>query len=263
MSDHSETEHSLSVEDWLDLPQELMESNKSKIGLESSAIRQCLSEQNQRLAEWNSNQLLILLNNLVAHRAATRASQDSTNADVDNGTGEDDLVLGNSHLGVGQSSNIVNGVTDALIMPDFDGEAYVTTEEHSAPLSELVQQQLHDYVSIICSMYEDNPFHNVSVFETGELIALMILCRLTLILHTQYQHASHVTMAVIKLLSSASGPQQKDDRNAHEGAGLHSKTFGISSDPMAHFALAFAALIHGTICFWLATPIEPLNCNAD
>jgi hypothetical protein len=62
-------------------------------------------------------------------------------------------------------------------------------------------------------------------------------------------------MSIIKLLSSLSNPHQstyfKDDssekiptRDEKEGERFHSKTFGISSDPITRFALAFASLIH-------------------
>jgi hypothetical protein len=71
--------------------------------------------------------------------------------------------LGSAHIGVGESASIIDEVKDALVMPHYNGKVYVEVEQTQADLSEIVQQQLHDYVSIICSMYIDHPFHNVSV----------------------------------------------------------------------------------------------------
>lgn len=227
MSDLSSSEDSFAFEDLLTIPKELFDYNRSKMGLGTNAIRQCLSEQNQRLADWNSNQLLHLLDHLVAYRDATLETEGMSKENMS--PDQKDTILGSAHLGVGQSSSILQEARDVIEMPHYDAKVFVKAEHTSGNLNELVQQQLCDYVSIVCSMYVDNPFHS-------------------------YQHASHVTMSIIKLFSSLSSSNQnnklkRDDSKPHYqdekvGAELHSKTFGISSDPMAHFALAFAALIH-------------------
>ena len=225
MSDLSQNEDSFDVGDWLDLPTELFNSQHD-LGFSTNAIRQTLSEQNQRLADWNSNQLLQLLDNVVAHRkAALKVAGVSSTSSTENG--QDAPAFGAAHLGVGDDSNIVKEAKDVIVMPPYDAEVFVKAQETPANLSEVVQQQLHDYVSIICSMYVDNPFHS-------------------------YQHASHVTMSIIKILTSLAAPHHNNlkdrnkDANRDEGerARHHAKTFGISSDPVTHFALAFATLIH-------------------
>ena len=67
-------------------------------------------------------------------------------------------------------------------------------------------------------MYKDNPFHN-------------------------FEHASHVTMSVSKLLSRVVAPSsQRQDQK--EGVSLHDHTYGITSDPLCQFACVLAALIH-------------------
>lgn len=67
------------------------------------------------------------------------------------------------------------------------------------------------------------------------------------------QHASHVTMSVIKLLSRIKAPTDLDMMEGHESsdemsqdlhAHLHDHTYGITSDPLTQFACAFAALVH-------------------
>jgi 3'5'-cyclic nucleotide phosphodiesterase len=81
--------------------------------------------------------------------------------------------------------------------------------------------------------YNDNPFHN-------------------------FEHASHVMMSVVKLLSRIVAPnavlealetpyemsvdeQQMQNKIAST---LHDHTYGITSDPLTQFAVVFSALIH-------------------
>jgi Adenylate and Guanylate cyclase catalytic domain len=73
-----------------------------------------------------------------------------------------------------------------------------------------VMKKLHHFVEIIASMYNNNPFHNFS-------------------------HASHVTLAMEKMLSRV-------ERNSECMSGAY--TNNICSDPLAQFAAVLAALIH-------------------
>jgi len=78
-------------------------------------------------------------------------------------------------------------------------------------LSPTIRTQLHDYVSKIESLYRDIPFHN-------------------------FEHASHVSMSVNKLMKRI-----VDQEGPH--AKVRQTTFGLSEDPLAHFAVVFSALI--------------------
>jgi hypothetical protein len=91
-------------------------------------------------------------------------------------------------------------------------------------LSYEVADQLRDYVATVASMYRDTPFHS-------------------------FDHASHVTMSVTKLLSRVVTPDTIDytDMKYKTKAGsskLHEYTFGITSDPLTQFSVAFSGLIH-------------------
>ena len=72
-------------------------------------------------------------------------------------------------------------------------------------------------------MYRDNPFHN-------------------------FEHASHVTMSVSKLLSrivaADVAPGEKSDGQTKILQNMHERTYGLTSDPLTQFAVAFSALIH-------------------
>jgi hypothetical protein len=69
-------------------------------------------------------------------------------------------------------------------------------------------------------MYRDNPFH----------------C---------FEHASHVTMSVSKLLSRIAAPDCVESEGGMDMASaLHDHTYGITSDPLTQFSVVMAALIH-------------------
>jgi class 3 adenylate cyclase len=76
-----------------------------------------------------------------------------------------------------------------------------------------VASQLKSYVIGIATMYRDNPFHN-------------------------FEHASHVTMSVTKLLSRV---VTTDDVTKNQGNGF---TDAIASNALTHLAVVFSALIH-------------------
>ena len=91
-------------------------------------------------------------------------------------------------------------------------------DPNSIRLSDKVYDQLRDYVAKIADLYRENPFHS-------------------------FEHASHVTQSVTKLLTRVVTPDV-DVQNNKIGNVLHQYTYGITSDPLIQFACAFSALIH-------------------
>ena len=93
----------------------------------------------------------------------------------------------------------------------------------SIELCPQAMSQLGDYVARIAAMYRENPFHN-------------------------FEHASHVTQSVSKLLARVVTLESIDyDDLCYKNDGetdLHKYTYGITSDPLIQFACAFSALIH-------------------
>ena len=77
-----------------------------------------------------------------------------------------------------------------------------------APLNPKVAQELGGYVSQIAQSYRCHAFH----------------C---------FEHASHVAMSVVKLVSRIVGVSALSDQS-----------YGIASDALAHFACVFSAVIH-------------------
>ena len=116
-------------------------------------------------------------------------------------------------------------MTQILKIPKFDPKK---VEGKKVPLNNKVREQLREFVRIVSNLYHDVPFHN-------------------------FGHASHVIMSASKLMHRIVRPdgidyhQDKKDESERQVAiahAIHTSTYGISSDPIMHFAVVFSALIH-------------------
>lgn len=79
------------------------------------------------------------------------------------------------------------------------------------PINETVIDQLRGYVRQILETYNDTPYHN-------------------------YEHCYHVTISINKLLELVLNTDIQGQRRH--------PTYGLRGDPMMHFVLVFAALVH-------------------
>jgi class 3 adenylate cyclase len=112
---------------------------------------------------------------------------------------------------------VLEEVKEIIHLPTFSGHRANKLED--VELDAMVLDQLEDYVSAVASMYRDNPFHN-------------------------FEHASHVVMSAVKLLSRIVVPDIGDVTGKDMASTLHDHTYGITSDPLTQFACVFSALIH-------------------
>jgi hypothetical protein len=160
-----------------------------------------------RLIDWSVEVLHKLLREIVARRKTSPSRTEKPQR-------VEAFIRGEGTL--------LEEVAEIITWPEFDAGA---TQNHfdadSIDLGEAVEAQLYDYVSRIASLYRDNPFHN-------------------------FEHAAHVTMSVVKLMSRIVGPSDIEyDSDATDRASmLHNHTNGITSDPLTQFACVFSALIH-------------------
>jgi len=177
-----------------------------------------LSPKMQRLVDWNVDQLSRLLRAVVARRNALKKLSNPKNS----------LYEQNNK----RTGTVLEEVKEVITLPNFDANTFKSVEDpDSIELPNEAMTQLHDYVTKICMMYRHVPFHN-------------------------FEHASHVTMSVSKLLSRIVAPDDvnyKDDSSAKTGnsnstkkiaSALHDHTYGITSDPLTQFSCVFSALIH-------------------
>jgi hypothetical protein len=158
------------------------------------------------LIDWNADVLLKLLKQIVTKREiAGKAGWDD----------EPELET---------KETIFDEVVEVINLPGFDGY----TGNKSLDVDPQVVQQLKEFVAAIGSAYRSNAFHCL-------------------------RHASHVTMAVTKLISrievsdfDATNQETDDDPEVTEliATHLHKYTYGITSDPLAQFAVVLSALIH-------------------
>ena len=121
-------------------------------------------------------------------------------------------------------------VQEAIRTPDFNADvAEATLDYELVQVPEAIINDVRDYVAMIAAAYKGNKFHN-------------------------FDHASHVTMSVAKLLGRVVTPDIPSERAAESvtnpkarnqmAAQIHNFTHGLTSDPLASLALVFAGLIH-------------------
>jgi len=162
-----------------------------------------LNDKLVRLIKWNAEMLARLLRQIIARREATGVRPEPLEAIEKVGLHRSD-------------ETVLDEAKAAVNLPTFDANV---AKNHNASdvvdLDNAVTEQLHKYVETLAWGYRRNPFHN-------------------------FEHASHVTMSVTKLLSRIVAPDL-DDADEKD---LHDHTYGITSDPLTQFSCVFSALIH-------------------
>jgi class 3 adenylate cyclase len=163
-----------------------------------------------RLVDWNVDTLGNILRQITARREASYSSRKSVKV-YEMATPKLTMLEG----------TVLDEVTEIIELPPFDPQVACRQKDpKTIQLDTVVLEQLESFVTAVANMYRQNPFHN-------------------------FEHASHVTMSVVKLLNRIIIPEESRDGKKHQVAStLHDYTYGITSDPLTHFACVFAALIH-------------------
>lgn len=177
--------------------------------MDDAKVLKLMSEKTDRLVNWNVEVLSNPLKQIAAHREQEN-QQFKTPAE--------NLRLSDQYLG----ANTLDEVKEIIALPKFDPKAsHVDQDTDSVELDAKVTSQLRDFVQTVASLYHDNAFHN-------------------------FEHASHVTMSTVKLLSRIVGsPNEAPEAPTSKTASmLHANSHGITSDPLTQFACIFSALIH-------------------
>eukprot|EP00980_Cylindrotheca_fusiformis_P017023 scaffold5209_cov97-Cylindrotheca_fusiformis.AAC.1 len=170
-----------------------------------------------RLVEWNVEVLSSLLQQIIASRGG-----------VVNGIS----TLSNAERNIGTGAGtVLDEFTPIIPLKRFEAEDLrARPSPSSIDIGEKAKSQLRSYLSQIAGMYRDNPFHN-------------------------FQHASHVTASVKKLLTrivkvgEGNGLAESRGRNDHINddvnlVDLAGHSYGITSDPLTQFAVVYSAIIH-------------------
>ena len=151
------------------------------------------TEKTTRLVAWNADVLVRLIKQIVARRKASRLPLGGTGAVDEN-------------VFLKEGNHVIDEVQEIIHLPESDKNALAEEQDlDNIHIEQDVTEQLFDYVSNIAALYQNNPFHN-------------------------FEHASHVTMSVTKLLSRIVAPS---DKNVDE-------TYGITNDPLTQFACVYS-----------------------
>ena len=154
-----------------------------------------------RLVSWNVDVMSRLLRQIIARRELL-------------GDQENSLLTKDGYDPMGEG--VLSEVSEIIRLPSHNISLNdVIARAESTDLPKEIRESLHNLVASLAALYHNNPFHN-------------------------FEHASHVTMSVTKLLSRIVAPS---DLNAGAST-LHDHTYGITSDPLTQFACVFSALIH-------------------
>eukprot|EP00980_Cylindrotheca_fusiformis_P003628 scaffold814_cov100-Cylindrotheca_fusiformis.AAC.10 len=205
---------------WLCSPQDAVKeaSRKKSIAPASSAascsdgialesLEKSLPPRILRLVKWNVEILKKLLKGVIAKQQGRPAHKKWSNQ-----TEKRERELS-------KQKQCLREVTEIIALPQYDQRGYGDPSKVQVPIE--AENELRHFVCMIASMHRDNHFHN-------------------------FEHASHVTMSVSKLLSRIVAPEEVIN-GKHEsdlGMSLHDHTYGITSDPLTQFSIVLAALIH-------------------
>jgi hypothetical protein len=162
------------------------------------------TSKNKRLVSWLAELMTIHLKELVAQRGNKPSLPDNVDPEA----------------AVKKGEMVRDEVVEAFTLPKFKAGAVDRRRDvKSVELKPEVISQLKDYVGAIAAQYQNNNFHN-------------------------FEHASHVTMSAMKFLNRIVVPDQVNYNADSLETDLHEYTFGITSDALSQFAVAFSALIH-------------------
>merc|ERR1712241_687796 len=177
------------------------------------AMKSLSYDRRRRLIDWNVDLFAGSIRKIIARRGPNKNSS--------KGKRKSDCTTSSS--GSNGSGTVLDEVVEIIELPSYDPKVSYLQEDHqSIRLDDKVMMQLRKYISTITSKYNENPFHN-------------------------FEHASHVTMSVAKLLSRIVAPNMETSTNTeivNTSSTLHDHTYGITSDPLTQFACVFSALIH-------------------
>ena len=159
----------------------------------------------QRLVDWNVELLERLLKRILAKRAAAAGMSGQTET---------------PKFKKQEGQIVVDEVVESISFPELDPSTSAgKIDANSVELSLAATSQLREYVTKIGHQFAQNPFHCLD-------------------------HGSQVSMTANKLLSRIVSPANKSGSSKYDASELYEQTFGLASDPLAQFAVVFAALIH-------------------
>jgi Adenylate and Guanylate cyclase catalytic domain len=132
----------------------------------SPKMRRNTSSSTARLIDWNVDMLLRLLKQVEAKRQMRRVIAEPVSHEQ-----EEVHALRDTFS---KSGSVVDEVAEIIAMPSFEAQAVNShkIDPESIVLDEDIEMQLREFVTVIASMYRDNPFHNFEHACHGEFFCL-------------------------------------------------------------------------------------------
>jgi hypothetical protein len=162
-----------------------------------------VASKNGHVIDWTVEILVGLLKEIAARRMSVGVQPDPS-----------EIVKAAEKQLLKSCSVPMDEIKEIINLPRYDASKE-DVDPSDVVIGPDVISQLKNYVECISDSYNKNPFHN-------------------------FEHASHVTMSVAKLLKRIVAPTDKDDNERD----LHDHTYGITSDPLTQFSVVMSALIH-------------------
>ena len=184
-----------------------------------------LDRKSERLVDWIVEMLSQYLQQVVHSRQITKniSIQDERFGTSINSRSQSTIKrIQESHRVEGDKTTVVDEFEESINILVYHRDRQSPNGRNSNQdhlLSSQVKKQLLAYVSNICRMYNDeNPFHN-------------------------FDHASHVTMSVVKLIQRVVATP-KSPSISNQPWAKYDHSYGLANDPLAQFACVFSAMIH-------------------
>ncbi|CAJ1959103.1 unnamed protein product [Cylindrotheca closterium] len=164
-----------------------------------------------RLVEWHVESLCYMLQQIIASRGGAVQPIDRLRV---------------AEAAVGNGVTVLEEFAPIIELKHFQADDLSNRMDPSKiDIGEAARSQLRKLLATFAFMYKENPFHN-------------------------FEHASHVTASVKKLLSriikvgEGNGLAGQTPTGNVSLADLAGHSYGITSDPLTQFAVVFSAIIH-------------------
>ncbi|KAG7338693.1 adenylate/guanylate cyclase [Nitzschia inconspicua] len=182
---------------------------RSLHNISTSLTKESKEEMIERLIDWN----VVLFEDLLKDIVHQCSSQSMTRKACQ----QDERITETLQL---DGISIRDEAMKTISMPNFESFQYKShVDKDSVRLESIVLDQLRSYITAIAHLYStEHAFHG-------------------------FEHASHVLMSTVKLLQRVATRDVKK-KDIINQKWYYDYTYGLGSDPLTKFGVAFSALIH-------------------
>lgn len=175
----------------------------------------------ERLVEWNVQQLSFLLCQILVARKGGGIGPLGGN-NIKKSTGAVDIAekaFLDREVGP-ETATVLSEFQEIITLPTIsDAELRKRKDPSTVKLPPVVVAQLRELITNIALLYNEHSFHN-------------------------FEHATHVTASVRKLLTRIVDADHGSGGHQTELVTEAGHSYGITSDPLTQFAVVFSAVIH-------------------